>query len=65
MNIRRVSLMIVLGTIMVGQVVMLREMGVVAEVGSLYRIAVWCLFTYAFWPQIRYGLFSGNRIRRE
>jgi hypothetical protein len=59
MNIRRVSLMAILGTMMVGQVVMLREMGVVAEVIGLYQIAVLCLFTYGFWPQIEYGLFRG------
>lgn len=58
MSIQRVSLMIILATLLVGQSLIVRELGLIGEMGGLYKISVWFLILYAFWPQLNYGLNS-------
>lgn len=58
MDIQRVSLMIILATLLVGQSLIVSELGLLGEMGGLYKTSVWFLGLYAFWPQINYGLNS-------
>lgn len=54
LNIPRLSLTLVLATMMTGQVVMMDELGVWVELKELYQLTIWFAFLYGFYPQVRW-----------
>lgn len=54
LSISRASLSLVLATIMIGQAVMMKELGVWGEQERLYQIVIWFAFLYGFYPQARW-----------
>lgn len=52
----RMSMWVVVSTILVGQASILKELGAFGDHQGLYQLAALMSVLWAFWPQISYGL---------